>query len=128
MRKYRVLEKAPLPNGRIVIGPEPPCKQSVERYASTVHAFQGKDVQHKLFIDTRRMFEQQHWYTAVSRAQYLDQLILVDVPPPPPSEVYAKTIIYRIKSRNTEKEYIGHTTSTKEASKPVCSFVELSIR
>ena len=80
-----------------------------EVYASTVHAFQGKAVDHKLFIDSRRMFERQHWYTAVSRARRLEQLFYVDVPPPPPEGNYANTVIYVIRSPHTTWVYVGHT-------------------
>ena len=111
VRKFRVGKNAPLPNGRIVIGPEAPCKQSSEAYASTIHAFQGQAVQNKLFIDARRMFDITHWYTAISRAQYLTgQIYVIDPPPPPPSEIYAKTLMYILRSRNGPLVYVGFTT------------------
>jgi hypothetical protein len=110
VRKYRVLKDAPLPNGKIVIATERPCTKSVEVYASTVHAFQGKAVDYKLYMDSRRMFELQHWYTAVSRARRLEQLFYVDAPTAPPQGDYANTVIYIIRSPNTTWVYIGHTT------------------
>ena len=79
-------------------------------YASTVHAFQGKAVDYRLYIDSRRMFERQHWYTAISRARRLEQLFYVDVPQPPPGGDYANTVIYMIRSPKTTWVYIGHTT------------------
>jgi hypothetical protein len=111
VKRFRVLPNAPLPNGRIVIAPEKPFEQCVERYASSVHAFQGKTSLHVTFIDNRRMFEPQHWYTALSRAQYLANVFVVDVPICP-SQEYRKTLIYRIASPNTDLVYIGHTTKT----------------
>ena len=56
------------------------------------------------------MFELQHWYTAMSRAEFLRNIFIVDVSLPTPTEEYAKTLIYRIISPNTELVYIGHTT------------------
>ena len=114
VRRFRVLEKAPLPNGRIVIQAEAPFPQCVERYASSVHAYQGKTSKYKTFIDNRRMFEVQHWYTAFSRAEYLHNVFIVNVPPPPPTDVYAQTFIYRIWSPHTPLVYIGHGTTTIE--------------
>jgi hypothetical protein len=113
-RRYRVLPKAPLPNGRIVIASEPPFTQCVEQYASTVHAYQGKTSKHTTFIDARKMFELQHWYTALSRAEYLANVFLVEVASPQPSAQYADTRIYRIVSPNTHLVYIGHTTQPIE--------------
>ena len=88
---------------------EPPCKQAAEQYASTVHGIQGNACKHTLFIDTRRMWEPTHWYTAFSR-QYLANVFLVHVPPPPPDQVYANAFFYRIWSPNTPLVYIGHAT------------------
>ena len=114
VRRYRVGKNAPLPNGRIVLSQEPPCKQSVEQYASTVHGFQGNACKHTLFIDTQRMWEPTHWYTAFSRAEYLAKVFLVHVPPPPPAQVYANAFFYCIWSPNTPLVYIGHGTTTPE--------------
>mgnify|MGYP003673725770 CR=1 FL=1 len=115
VRRYRVLKNAPLPNGRIVIAAEPPFKHCVEQYASSVHAYQGKTSKHKTYIDNRRMFEVQHWYTAFSRAEYLSNVFLVDVASPPPDPIkFGKTFIYRISSPNTPLVYIGHATTTLE--------------
>ena len=112
VRRYRVLPNAPLPNGRILISSEKPFEQCVERYASSVHAYQGMTSKAVTFIDDRRMFEVQHWYTALSRAEYLHNVFIVHVPLPSPKEEYANTVIYSIRSPKTDLVYIGHTTKT----------------
>ena len=65
-----------------------------------------------LFVDARRMFEMQHWYTALSRGQYIDQIFIIDAPLPDPTEEFQKTKIYKIVSDGTASCYIGHTTKT----------------
>tara|TARA_B110000285_G_scaffold113310_1_gene128570 strand:- start:1172 stop:4417 length:3246 start_codon:yes stop_codon:yes gene_type:complete len=111
-RKFRVLEgsKSP-PNGTISIGTEPPCPKSEERYASTVHDYQGRDTDKPIYIDTRQMFAREHPYTAVSRAKSIEQLFLVVGTPEPPSAKYQRTKIYRIRSPHTDQVYLGMTTS-----------------
>lgn len=111
-RKFRVLEgsKDP-PNGTISIGAEPPCPKSEERYASTVHDYQGRDTDKPIYIDSRQMFAREHPYTAVSRAKAIDQLYLVVGTPEPPSTKYQRTKIYRIRSPHTDRVYVGLTTN-----------------
>ena len=115
--RYRVHPNAPngVPNGRIIFGSEAPFPQCEETYASTIHAFQGKTCENNLYIDLRHMFERQHWYTALSRARYLDKVFIVDVPMTGETkEDYMKTVIYKIWSPHTSDVYIGHTTKTAE--------------
>jgi hypothetical protein len=106
VHRYRVGKNAPLPNGHIVWAAEPPCVQSVESYASTAHAFQGRKVAApaKLFIDSLRMFATQHWYVTLSRPECLSQVFLVDTPKPE-----SAVRIYRIWSPHTAAVYVGHT-------------------
>lgn len=104
-------------NGDVVIAAELPKNVNSElRHAFTVHSVQGETVpdESSLFVDTRRMFEVEHWYTALSRAQFLAQVWIVYAPPPPPSEVYRHTKIYRIVNDTSDDCYVGHTTASLE--------------
>ena len=57
----------------ILISDQPPKNISHEvQHAFTIHSIQGEPAKHLLFVDARRMFEMQHWYTALSRGQYID--------------------------------------------------------
>jgi hypothetical protein len=110
-RKFRALEgsKDP-PNGTITIAADPPGPKSEERYAATIHDYQGRDTDRNIYIDTRFMFAREHPYTAVSRAMSIEQLYLVVGEPEAPSVKYARTKLYRIRSPHTDREYIGYTT------------------
>ena len=114
IRRFRVLERAPLANGRIITAPEAPFTQCVERYATTAHSYQGMACKTVLYIDSRHMFEPQHWYTCISRAEYIRNLFVVEVSLEPPAEQYARTLMYRIVSPHTHLVYVGHTTDTLE--------------
>jgi hypothetical protein len=47
-------------------------------YAETVHSVQGQSLkEHKIIIDTDRMWDNRHFYVAVSRARTYDQLYFV---------------------------------------------------
>ena len=110
-RKFRALEGSrDPPNGTITISAEPPGPKCEERYASTVHDYQGRDTDKPIYIDTRYMFAREHPYTAVSRAKSIEQIYLVIGTPEPPSAKYQRTKIYRIASPHTDRVYIGHTT------------------
>jgi len=111
-RKFRAVEGSRHPpNGTITISAEAPGPKSEERYASTVHDYQGRDTDRNIYIDTRYMFAREHPYTAVSRAKSIDQLYLVVGTPEAPSAKYQRTKIYRIASPHTDRLYIGLTTS-----------------
>ena len=99
-------------NGEIVVGSEPPTASCTEQEAFTVHSIQGETLKapRKLFIDRRRMWELEHWYTALSRAQVLDQIYVVDIPLP---EVVHEYDMYRIFSEKANVSYVGHTLSSK---------------
>jgi hypothetical protein len=76
-------------NGEIIITNDKPLGvSSEERYCYTTHSIQGETAYDKLFIDISKMFDERMFYTALSRAMYLDQIYLI----------YAPEII------NTEKE------------------------
>ena len=110
-RKFRACEGSrDPPNGTITISSEAPGPKSEERYASTVHDYQGRDTDQNIYIDSRYMFAREHPYTAVSRAKSIEQLYLVVGTPEPPSAKYQRTKIYRICSPHTDRVYLGHTT------------------
>jgi hypothetical protein len=66
-------------NGDVIWAEEKPSSAEI-RYAFTVHQFQGETVKegHKLFIDLRYSFLPQMIYTAISRAESIEQIYLVD--------------------------------------------------
>ncbi len=65
-------------NGEILITNEKPLGvSSEERYSYTTHSIQGETAYNKLFIDISRMFDERMFYTALSRAMYLNQIYLI---------------------------------------------------
>ena len=47
------------------------------RHGFTIHSIQGETAQDKLFIDLRGITDLRMLYTAISRAQYWDQIVFV---------------------------------------------------
>lgn len=101
-------------NGEIVISTAPPPVKHEVVHAGTIHGAQGLDAEAKLFIDPRKFFEQEHPYTALSRAQYLDKMFMIDIPEEEPKNEFAECKFYRITSSATDKVYVGHTTKSLE--------------
>lgn len=64
-------------NGEIVIGKKPECKNEL-RHAYTTHSIQGETAHHKLFIDSKKMFNPRMFYTAISRAKTLEQIFIIE--------------------------------------------------
>ena len=97
-QKYRITGNDRIhSNGEILISEQPPKNISHEvQHAFTIHSIQGETAKHLLFVDARRMFEMQHWYTALSRAQYIDQIFIIDAPLPDPTEEFQKAKIYKM--------------------------------
>ena len=56
---------------------KPDTKNCVIQHAFTVHSIQGETAQGKLYIDFAKMFNPQMLYTAISRAKYLHQIVLI---------------------------------------------------
>lgn len=77
--KYYVKENNRLwSNGDIVIG-EKPIKTTCEvRHAFTTHSIQGETAKFNLFIDSSKMFESRMFFTAISRASYMEQIYLIE--------------------------------------------------
>ena len=65
-----------LHNGDIVIG-DKPNKDCEIRHSYTIHSIQGETANHKLFINMDKVYDSRLLYTAISRAKYLDQIIIV---------------------------------------------------
>ena len=77
LEKYVVLENTrDYSNGEIIYSK--PDKVRVEpRHAFTIHSIQGETATEKLFIDMNKMKSVRMLYTALSRAKYLNQIILI---------------------------------------------------
>jgi hypothetical protein len=66
-------------NGEIIITDDPPLKSWEPRHAFTCHQIQGETVKEKIFIDIHNMFNfAQMLYVALSRAEYLEQIFIID--------------------------------------------------
>jgi len=75
--KYYVMENNRLyQNGEIIVGEKPTVKCDI-RHCFTTHSIQGETAEHKLFIDSERMFDSRMYYTAISRARKLEQIFLI---------------------------------------------------
>ena len=78
IEKYAVLENTrDYSNGDIIEGPKPAKVRAELRHAFTIHSIQGETAQNKLFIDMNKLTNLRMLYTALSRAQYLNQIILI---------------------------------------------------
>lgn len=65
-------------NGDIIISDVIPtnCVYQI-RHCFTVHSIQGETVYNKLFIDSKKMFNSNIFYTAISRAKTLEQIFII---------------------------------------------------
>jgi len=65
-------------NCDVVIDSKKPeeCNSEI-RHHSTTHSIQGETITSKIFIDCSKMFDSRMFYTAISRAKYLDQIYIV---------------------------------------------------
>jgi hypothetical protein len=97
-------------NGQIVIGDKPEHTNCEIQHAFTTHSIQGETAKHKLFIESSKMFDSRMFYTALSRASYVDQVFIVEPVEKVYRYEYAK--IYKITSKSGV--YIGSTISTIE--------------
>ena len=77
LEKYMVLENTlDYSNGDIIYHKPEGVKYEL-RHAFTIHSIQGETATHKLYIDMRGVRCLRMLYTALSRARYLDQIILM---------------------------------------------------
>tara|TARA_Y100000004_G_C8941290_1_gene424340 strand:- start:304 stop:2172 length:1869 start_codon:yes stop_codon:yes gene_type:complete len=78
IKKYVVLENTrDYSNGEIIIGDKPKKVRAELRHAFTIHSIQGETAKDKLYIDTTGMNSMRMLYTALSRAKYLEQIVLI---------------------------------------------------
>lgn len=78
--KYIVIEnKHPYYNGQIILDKNLKIKKE-QRDAFTAHAIQGQTIKSpsKIFIDPRKLFDKNQIYVMISRAEYLDQLYIIN--------------------------------------------------
>ena len=76
--KFIVLENTrDFSNGDIIIGPKPKKVKAERRHAYTVHSIQGETAENKLFIDMNKMNDLRMFYTALSRARFFHQIVLI---------------------------------------------------
>ena len=75
--KYMILDNTlEYSNGQIVFEKVKGVKSEL-RHGFTVHSIQGETAKYKLFIDLESVRDLRMIYTAFSRAQYLEQIVLV---------------------------------------------------
>ena len=111
VEKYYVMENNRLhSNGDIVIGNKPEQTKCEVRHSFTTHSIQGETANHNLFIDSVKMFDSRMFYTAISRARYLNQIFIINENQAP-SFKYNGTI-YKITCN--KKVYIGSTIQSIE--------------
>ena len=115
-------------NGDVVISEKSPVHgshggkpNSIMSHAFTAHSTIGETANGKVFIDSRNMFEIEHWETIIGRAKRWEDIIIIDLPDITPIDKYKDTKIYRIFSIKGDCEYIGHTTGdvTKRINKHI---------
>lgn len=67
-------------NGDIIISDTPPKVEYEIRHAFTVHSTQGETIKkNKLFISENKLFSKEMLYTALSRVEYLDQIVSFEI-------------------------------------------------
>ena len=59
-----------------IVFEKPPVKHEL-RHAFTIHSIQGETASDKLFIDINKMTSLRMLYTAISRARYKSQIIII---------------------------------------------------
>lgn len=78
LEKYYVLGCNRLySKGDVIINETKPDILCRVQHAFTAHSIQGETAKHKLFIEGDKMFEVQMFYTAISRAQTLEQINII---------------------------------------------------
>lgn len=100
-------------NGDVVVGERPPGSEA--RHGFTVHSVQGETYEESIFIDSRNLFDPTMGYTAISRAREFSQVKIVIFPEEKAEIKKCDGKLYIIKSKNTNKVYVGSTTQSLEA-------------
>jgi len=76
LNKYYILESNRVYGRGEIYFTVPDANHQIQ-HAFTVHSIQGETAQGKLYIDFAKMFNPQMLYTAISRAKYLHQIVLI---------------------------------------------------
>jgi hypothetical protein len=76
LHKYYILESNRVYGRGEIYFTVPDANHQIQ-HAFTVHSIQGETAQGKLYIDFAKMFNPQMLYTAISRAKYLHQIVLI---------------------------------------------------
>lgn len=77
IKKYKVLDNTrDYKNGDIIYEKVKGIKQEL-RHGYTIHSVQGETFKNKIFIDLRHMNDNRLFYTAISRANYWEQIFLI---------------------------------------------------
>jgi hypothetical protein len=77
IEKYKVIENNSLYNvGQIVYDSNSKCRKEF-RHGYTVHSVQGRTYKNNIYIDCRSMFDKRLLYTAISRAETIQQITLI---------------------------------------------------
>jgi len=77
--KYYITENTrDYSNGQIVKDTKPHGVNSEIRHGFTIHSVQGETAKHKLFIDLYKINCLRMLYTGISRAEYLNQIVLIE--------------------------------------------------
>jgi hypothetical protein len=75
--KFKCLERGNgFFNGSVVFE-KPKGVKSEVRHGFTIHSVQGKTYENKIFLDSRKLFSVEMGYTAISRARYWEQIIIL---------------------------------------------------
>ena len=78
LEKYRVKENTrDLKNGEIIFNKVDGVKTDLQ-HGFTIHSVQGETFKERIFIDLRKMKSLRMMYTAISRANYLNQIYFIN--------------------------------------------------
>ena len=77
LEKYYILQSDRIYGRGEIYFEKPETNHHEIRHAFTVHSIQGETAKGKIFIDMNNVYNTQMIYTAISRAKYLDQIVLI---------------------------------------------------
>jgi len=75
--KFKCLERGNGFFNGTVVYEKPKGVKSEVRHGFTIHSVQGKTYENKIYLDSRRLFSVEMGYTAISRAMYWNQIIII---------------------------------------------------
>ena len=77
LEKYYITKSDRIYGRGEIVFKKPDTEHYKIQHAFTVHSIQGETATGKLYIDFQKMYNPQMLYTAVSRAKYINQIILI---------------------------------------------------